>query len=87
MLDEIEKAHGPILVGDLGRKLDIDPGVLEGMIEFWIRKGRLCDDDAILENGLACAPNGCSDHCAGSGGCAFTVKLPKTYSIKKIEMN
>ena len=86
LLEEIEQAQGPVLISDLGRKLDIDPGVLMGMIEFWVRKGRLRDDDAALEEGLACAPNGCGDHCSGVSGCAFTAKMPKTYSIKKLEV-
>jgi len=87
VLEEIEQAHGPLLISDLGRKLDIDPGVLMGIIEFWVHKGHLCDDDAVLEQGLACVPNGCGDNCSGASGCAFTVKLPKTYSIKKLEIN
>ena len=86
VLEEIEQAQGPVLIKDLGRKLQIDPGVLMGMIEFWVRKGRLRDDDAALEKNLTCAPNGCGDHCFGAGGCAFTVKMPKTYSISKLEI-
>jgi hypothetical protein len=38
LLEEIEQARGPVLVKDLGQKLNIDPGVLMGMIEFWVRK-------------------------------------------------
>jgi hypothetical protein len=83
VLEEIEQAHGPVLINDLGRKLGIDPGALMGMIEFWVRKGRLRDDDTALAEGLACASNGCGSHCSGVSGCAFTVKMPKTYSLKK----
>ncbi len=87
VLAEIEQAHGPVLINDLGRKLDLDPGVLIGMIEFWVRKGCLRDDDAALEEGLACAPNGCGDNCSGMSRCAFMAKMPKTFSINKLEID
>jgi len=83
VLQEIEEATGPILVTDLGRKLDIDPAALLGMIEFWVRKGRLRDDDAVLEEGIVCAGGGCGDHCSGLAECTFVAKMPKTYSVAK----
>ncbi len=83
VLEEIEQAHGPVLVSELGRKLDIDQAALLGMIEFWVRKGRLRDDDAVVETGIACAGGGCGDSCSGMAECAFVAKMPKTYSIAK----
>ncbi len=83
VLEEIEQARGPVLVKDLSRKLNLDPGVLMGMIQFWVRKGRLCDDDAAAAEGIACASGGCGDQCGGQSGCAFVAKMPKTYSIAK----
>jgi hypothetical protein len=85
VLEEIEKARGPVLVKDLGQKLNIDPGVLIGMIQFWIQKGRLCDDDEMAGEGMTCA-GGCGGASCGSNGittCTFVAKMPKTYSIKK----
>jgi hypothetical protein len=86
VLEEIEQARGPVLVKDLSLKLDLDPGVLMGMIQFWVRKGRLCDDDAVVAESIACAGGGCGDHCAGMASCTFVAKMPKTYSIAKIEV-
>ena len=85
VLEEIEQAHGPVLVKDLSKKLNLDPGVLVGMIQFWVRKGRLRDDAAVAE-GIACAGGGCGDSCAGIAECTFVAKMPKTYSIAKIEI-
>ena len=82
VLEEIEQAQGPVLIKDLGQKLNIDPGVLSGMIQFWVRKGRLRDDDTLAE-GMACAGGGCGDHCGGMSNCTFVAKMPKTYSISK----
>ena len=92
VLEEIEQAHGPVLVKDLSKKLNLDPGVLAGMIQFWVRKGRLCDDataageDAAVAEGIACAGGGCGDSCSGMAECIFVAKMPKTYSIAKIEI-
>jgi hypothetical protein len=86
VLEEIEQARGPVLIKDLSQKLNLDPGVLMGMIQFWVRKGRLCDDDAVAAGGIACAGGGCVDSCAGIAECTFVAKMPKTYSIAKIEI-
>ncbi len=83
VLEEIEQARGPVLVKDLGQRLNIDPGVLMGMIEFWVRKGRLRDDDAVAEEGFTCAGGACGAHCSGVTECAFVAKMPKTFSIAK----
>ena len=83
VLEELEQARGPVLIKDLSQKLNLDPGVLMGMIQFWVRKGRLCDDDAVAAEGIACAGGGCGDHCSGTAECAFVAKMPKTYSIAK----
>ena len=48
VLREIETAQGPITVRALSRKLGVEPNALEGMIQFWVRKGRIQDDDATL---------------------------------------
>jgi hypothetical protein len=82
VLEEIEQAQGPVLIKDLGQKLNIDPRVLAGMIQFWVRKGRLRDDDTLAE-GMTCAGGGCGDHCSGLSNCTFVAKMPKTYSIPK----
>jgi len=81
VLEEIEQARGPVLLRDLSRKLDIDAATLSGMIQFWVRKGRLRDDDAAAAEGTACASGLCGSSCGGTAGCAFVVKLPKTYSV------
>jgi hypothetical protein len=83
VIEEIEQAQGPVLLKDLSQKLNIDPGVLMGMIEFWLRKGRLRDDDTVAAAGIACAGGGCGSHCSGLTECAFVAKMPKTYSIAK----
>lgn len=85
VLEEIEQAQGPVLLSELSRKLDIDAGTLAGMIQFWVRKGRLRDDDAATADEIACVGT-CGSSCGGLSGCAFVVKLPKTYSVPAAQL-
>ncbi len=81
VLNAIETAAGPILLCDLARQLDVEETIVADMITFWVRKGRLQDDDAVLGDALSCNThkNG-NDHC-GPGGCPFIVKTPQTFSV------
>ena len=79
VLREIETAQGPITVRELSRKLEIEVNALEGMIQFWVRKGRIQDDDASKSCNEEIGD--CSTSCCGTAECAFIAKMPKTFSI------
>ena len=81
VLHEIQMASGPITINELSRKIGIEVGALQGMIDFWVRKGRLRDDDAPFEEDASCDAVGCGDNCYGLTACPFTAKMPKSYSI------
>ena len=83
VLREFETAQGPITVRELSRKLKVDPNALEAMIQFWVRKGRIQDDDATI----SCSEEmgDCSTSCCGTANCAFIAKMPKTYSIPEAD--
>ena len=51
---------GSMSLAEMSRRYDVDPAILEDMIQFWVRKGRLRD---------ACNVGGCRS-CHLSGGCA-----------------
>jgi hypothetical protein len=82
VLREIETAQGLINLTDLARKLGIERSALESMLEFWVRKGRLKNDEREAEasctmyNDAACGGN-----CPGPQGCPFIMKMPRTYSL------
>lgn len=40
VLDAFEQT-GPLSLAQLARRLDIEPNALEGMIQFWVNKGKL----------------------------------------------
>jgi len=80
VLHEIENCKGPITMGELSRKLGIEINALEGMIQFWVRKGRLqiTEDQA---NGANCSCGSSSSSCSPIGDCVFVAKMPNTYSL------
>lgn len=83
VLQAIEAADGPITLNELSRRLDIDPGVLDGMLSHWSRRGRVTVDTRV---GVACAGSPASGGCScGSGGsgvaCPFVARLPRAYLI------
>lgn len=83
VLHEIEVAKGPLDLDALSRRLDVERGALDGMIQFWVRKGRLIDDAATAD--LVCAPGHCGGGCPGPKGCPFTMDMPQTYTLKVME--
>jgi hypothetical protein len=76
VLQAFETATGPISLDELSRELGVERGALEGMIAFWVRKGRL------KESGGACGSAGpgcsCSSH---PGGCSFDRAGPRTITL------
>jgi hypothetical protein len=79
ILQEIELAGGTINLVDLSRKLDVDPGALEGMLEFWVRKGRLRNSN---QGGKFCSTStACGGTCGGAQGCPFVIQMPRTFSL------
>ena len=84
VLQEIEAAQGSINLNELRQKLFIERSALEGMIEYWVRKGRIKDDEREQEQIFAaCQPGNCSSGggCPGPQSCPFIMKMPRTYSL------
>lgn len=55
---------------------------MEGMLAYWVRKGRLCEKEEPLETGAAnCASGSCGSTCAGLDNCAYVARMPKVYSL------
>jgi hypothetical protein len=81
VLQEIKASGGPINLNELARRLNMERSALDGMIQFWIRKGRLKETDIYTDvPGDVCASGTC--HCSGPQNCPFVMTLPRSYSIK-----
>ncbi len=80
VLEAIEKADGPLSLGQLGLALGVEPSALEGMVGFWVRKGRLRVVGAA--DGTLCAVTGCSAcSAAGPTTCPLIVNEPTRYEV------
>ncbi len=83
VLQAVEAAEGPITLNELSRRLELDPRVLDGMLEHWSRRGKLVVDGVT---GTACAGSMTSASCScglamDKVNCPFLVRLPKSYSL------
>ncbi len=81
VLREIENSRGPITIGELSRKMGVEPTALEGMIQFWVHKERLKSEDDQI-NGAVCSCGTGANSCAPVSDCVFIAKMPKTYTSK-----
>lgn len=79
VLDAIQQAGGPVSLRRLGSELNIEPSALQGMIDFWVRKGRLRLSGA---EGVACAPAACGTcPVTGPEACPVLLHMPRRYEI------
>ena len=81
LLTELQQAKGPINMDDLCRKLGVERGVLDEMITFWVRKGKLINTTFVPGNDAGCS------HCATSDcsaqGCHTPDKMPRTFVVRR----
>lgn len=82
VLHEIKNAKYGINLNELSRKLDIDRSTLDGMIQFWVQKGRLVDDDVRDNSCTTDLTGNCGTSCAGPSNCSHIMEMPKSYSLK-----
>jgi hypothetical protein len=73
ILKTIQEADAPISLAQLADQLDIEPGALEGMIDFWVRKGRI-----RVHDGQACASS-CGS--CGVDGCPLILHMPRQFEV------
>lgn len=79
VLHEITNASEPLSLTVISSRLGVERGALEGMLDYWVRKGRLKDDDALPVG--AHSAGSCGPSCGGANSCSFVAKMPKSYSL------
>jgi hypothetical protein len=83
VLQEVKAAGGTVNLNELARKLNVERSALDGMIQFWIRKGRIQDNDLGEARPFqACSTGSCTSSCHGPSGCPFVMTPPRSFSIK-----
>jgi hypothetical protein len=78
----IEATDGPITVSKLSRQLNVAPGVIEGMLDHWVRKGRLAVSGGAAA--ACCATGSGCGSCAGVGDCPFVARMPRSFSVVQL---
>lgn len=70
VLNRFNSQSPPVSINQLARDMQIDAGVLHGMIDYWVRKGKLRE---VNSGGQTCTT------CGVKNGCPFVVALPRYY--------
>lgn len=73
VLTALEEAEGPLRVSDLAARLNASPDAVAGMIDFWVRKGRLRVAGCLVDCGTCPA-----DDCL-----LKTLRLPARYELTR----
>ncbi len=82
VLQEMKMCKEPFSVRALSEKLNIEQSALEGVLLYWVRKGRLQESsnhEVNKEAGTVCV--NCKKTCPGADQCSFVAKMPKMYSV------
>ncbi len=71
VLQMFERTDAPLSVQQMARALEITPSMLEGMLAYWVRKGKL----RRVQPGQACGTCGRAAHCP------LVAHLPTAYEL------
>jgi len=77
VLEELESAQGLADLDGLSRRLGIERGALEGMIDFWVRKGRLQGGARDRGANAAFLGGDVCGACPGQRDCPLCVNGPR----------
>lgn len=71
VLAAFEESTAPKTLTQIARDLDLSPARLEGMIQYWVRKGKLRETTSFADCGT----------CGRGENCPFVVELPRSYEL------
>lgn len=71
VLTIFETADKPLSLPQIAHQLNISLEQLEGMIQHWVRKGKLRESGAVTECGS----------CGRNGDCPFVMELPRSFEL------
>lgn len=72
VLERFTRQSAPVSVNQMAREMQMDPGMLHSMIDYWVRKGKLRE---VNGSGSACTS------CGVKGACPFVVAMPRYYEV------
>ncbi|NDJ52896.1 MAG: hypothetical protein GYB68_07420 [Chloroflexi bacterium] len=71
VLTTFEQTEGPISLNQMAADLGVEQGMLEEMIQYWVRKGRLQ---------VSIDASGCAT-CGVNGSCPHVLEMPRSYEL------
>lgn len=71
VLTIFETATTPLSLPQVARDLDISVERLEGMLQYWVRKGKLRENAGAAK----------CESCGQKGACAFVMEMPHSYEL------
>ncbi len=71
VLTIFETAVTPLSLPKIAHDLDVSPERLDGMIQYWVRKGKIRQSSTLTECGS----------CGENGACPFVMEMPRTYEL------
>lgn len=71
VLQIFEETDQPFSVSAIARSLEVSPERLEGMLQYWVRKGRIREVVDAADCGT----------CGVNGSCPFVIDMPKSYEL------
>ena len=71
VLTIFETADKPLSLPQIAHQLNISLEQLDGMIQYWVRKGKIRESGAVTECGS----------CGRKGGCPFVMELPRSFEL------
>lgn len=70
VLNYFENSRGGISINTIARELEISPGQVGSMVEFWIKKGK-----------IRSTPVQDCGSCGVNGNCPFVVEMPVSFEL------
>ncbi len=70
VLKYFENSRGGISINAIAREMEISPGQVGSMVEFWVRKGK-----------IRSAPVQDCGSCGVIGNCHFVIEVPLSYEL------
>ncbi|MFP4321832.1 MAG: FeoC-like transcriptional regulator [Anaerolineales bacterium] len=73
VLRAFQEANEPLSITQIAHQVGTEPAMVEDMIAFWVRKGKLRNIQDCADSCGTCGPK--------SGGCPFVMHMPKRYEL------
>ncbi|MDM8528654.1 FeoC-like transcriptional regulator [Anaerolineales bacterium HSG24] len=84
VLQEIKGSTEPIDLNQLARNLNLERTVLDSIIEFWVRKGKLQDLQLEIIEAMDCYSPICGGRCSPTK-CPHVGIMPRSFTIQSHE--